>query len=194
MLGADGLTNSTKYAILNANYIKERLKAHYPILYTGTNDRCAHEMILDCKEFKRQAHVEVADIAKRLMDFGFHAPTVAFPVVDTLMVEPTESESKAELDRFCDAMITIRKEIQEIIDGKADAADNVIKNAPHTAEEVMSDDWKHAYSRSKAAYAAGYLKEFKFWPSVSRIDNAHGDRNLICSCQPIEAYMEETVA
>lgn len=194
MLGAEGLTNSTKYAILNANYIKERLKAHYPILYTGTNDRCAHEMILDCKEFKRQAHVEVADIAKRLMDFGFHAPTVAFPVVDTLMVEPTESESKAELDRFCDAMITIRKEIQEIIDGKADAADNVIKNAPHTAEEVMSDDWKHAYSRSKAAYAAGYLKEFKFWPSVSRIDNAHGDRNLICSCQPIEAYMEETVA
>lgn len=190
MLGADGVTDATKYAILNANYIKEKLKDHYSILYTGKNNRCAHEMILDCKEFKKTAHVEVADIAKRLMDFGFHAPTVAFPVVDTLMVEPTESESKAELDRFCEAMITIRKEIDEIANGKADVVDNVIKNAPHTAAEVMNDNWKHAYSRSKAAFAASYLNDFKFWPSVSRIDNAHGDRNLICSCLPIENYAE----
>lgn len=194
MLGGDGVTNATRYAILNANYIKENLKAHYPILYTGKNGRCAHEMILDCKEFKRTAHVEVADIAKRLMDFGFHAPTVAFPVVDTLMVEPTESEGKAELDRFCEAMITIRKEIEEIAAGKADVSDNVLKNAPHTAAEVMNDEWKHSYSRKKAAFAAGYLNDFKFWPSVSRIDNAHGDRNLICSCLPLEHYEQETVA
>lgn len=190
MLGGEGLTNSTKYAILNANYIKDKLKNHYPILYTGTNGRCAHEMILDCKEFKRAAHIEVADIAKRLMDFGFHAPTVAFPVVDTLMVEPTESESKAELDRFCEAMITIRKEIEEVVSGKADANDNVLKNAPHTAAVVMSDEWKHAYSRKKAAFAVGYLNDFKFWPSVSRVDNAHGDRHLVCSCLPMEAYAE----
>jgi glycine dehydrogenase len=194
MLGGQGLTDATRYAILNANYIKERLKSHYPILYTGKNGRCAHEMILDCKEFKRTAHVEVADIAKRLMDFGFHAPTVAFPVVDTLMVEPTESEGKAELDRFCEAMITIRKEIEEIASGKADVTDNVLKHAPHTAAEVMSDEWKHAYSRKKAAYAAGYLNDFKFWPSVSRIDNAYGDRNLICSCLPIEHYEQEVVS
>ncbi|HYG52228.1 MAG TPA: aminomethyl-transferring glycine dehydrogenase subunit GcvPB, partial [Flavobacteriales bacterium] len=194
MLGAEGLTNATKYAILNANYMKEKLKKHYTILYTGKNDRCAHEMILDCREFKRTAHVEVADIAKRLMDYGFHAPTVAFPVVDTLMVEPTESESKAELDRFCEAMINIRKEIDLIASGKADTVDNVIKNAPHTAEEIMADNWKHAYTRSAAAYGAAYLKEFKFWPSVSRIDNAHGDRNLICSCLPIENYVETPVA
>jgi glycine dehydrogenase len=194
MLGPDGLTNSTKYAILNANYMKDRLKAHYPILYTGKNDRCAHEMILDCSEFKKVAHVEVADIAKRLMDYGFHAPTVAFPVHDTLMIEPTESESKAELDRFCDAMISIKKEIDAIATGKADVVDNVIKNAPHTAREIMADEWKHSYSRTSAAYGAPYLHEFKFWPSVSRIDNAHGDRNLICSCLPIENYEESTVA
>ncbi|HLP10772.1 MAG TPA: aminomethyl-transferring glycine dehydrogenase [Flavobacteriales bacterium] len=194
MLGSDGLTNATKYAILNANYMKEKLKSSYSILYTGKNDRCAHEMILDCREFKRTAHVEVADIAKRLMDYGFHAPTVAFPVVDTLMVEPTESEGKAELDRFCEAMINIRKEIDLIAAGKADMVDNVIKNAPHTADEIMADDWKHAYTRSAAAYGASYLKEFKFWPSVSRIDNAHGDRNLVCSCLPIESYVETTVA
>lgn len=194
MLGSKGLTDATRYAILNANYIKERLGQHYPILYTGKNGRCAHEMILDCKEFKRTAHVEVADIAKRLMDFGFHAPTVAFPVVDTLMVEPTESESKAELDRFCEAMITIRKEIEEISAGKADVSDNVLKNAPHTAAEVMNDEWKHAYTRKKAAYAAGYLHDYKFWPAVSRIDNAHGDRNLICSCLPIAHYEQEAVS
>jgi glycine dehydrogenase len=188
MLGAEGLTNATKYAILNANYVKARLNKYYNILYTGKNDRCAHEMILDCREFKRTAGIEVADIAKRLMDYGFHAPTVAFPVVDTLMVEPTESESKAELDRFCDAMIAIRQEIDEIIQGKADKVDNVLKNAPHTAAVVTADNWQRSYTREKAAYPLSYLKEAKFWPSVSRIDNAYGDRNLVCTCLPIEAY------
>jgi len=188
MLGAEGLTNATKYAILNANYVKARLNKYYNILYTGKNDRCAHEMILDCREFKRTAGIEVADIAKRLMDYGFHAPTVAFPVVDTLMVEPTESESKAELDRFCDAMIAIRHEIDEIIQGKADKMDNVLKNAPHTAAVVTADNWQRSYTREKAAYPLSYLKEAKFWPSVSRIDNAYGDRNLVCTCLPIEAY------
>jgi glycine cleavage system P protein (glycine dehydrogenase) len=190
MLGADGLTEATKTAILNANYMKEVLKDHYKILYTGKNGHCAHEMILDCNEFKMSSGVEVADIAKRLMDFGYHAPTVAFPVVNTLMVEPTESESKAELDRFCEAMITIRKEIQEVADGHFDKADNVIKNAPHTAKLVISDTWSKTYSRQKAAYPLHWVKANKFWPSVARVDNAYGDRNLVCSCLPIEAYME----
>ncbi len=188
MLGGEGLTEATRYAILNANYIKERLRHHYPILYVGRNGRVAHEMILDGKEFKRQAHIEVADIAKRLIDYGFHAPTVAFPVVDTLMIEPTESESKAELDRFCDAMISIRTEIEEVIRGEADAVDNVIKNAPHTAAVCTSDKWTYSYSREKAAFPLSYIREAKFWPSVSRVDNAYGDRNLICSCPPIENY------
>ena len=191
MLGPDGVTNATKYAILNANYMKEVLQKHYPILYVGNKGRVAHEMILNCVEFKRQTGVEVADIAKRLMDYGFHAPTVAFPVHDTLMVEPTESESLEELDRFCHAMISIRHEIQEIIDGKADATDNVIKNAPHTAQAVIDSQWSHAYSREKAAFPLKWVSENKFWPSVSRIDNAHGDRNLICTCPPIEAYEEQ---
>lgn len=190
MLGADGMTNATRYAIVNANYIKERLKDYYPILYVGKSGRVAHEMILDCKEFKRTAHIEVADIAKRLMDFGFHAPTVAFPVVDTLMVEPTESESKAELDRFCDAMITIRQEIDEISNGTYSDTDNVIKNAPHTAKVCISDKWKFTYSREKAAFPLPWVRDMKFWPSVSRIDNAYGDRNLVCSCLPLEAYAE----
>ncbi|PBQ31938.1 glycine dehydrogenase (aminomethyl-transferring) [Sphingobacteriaceae bacterium] len=193
MLGNDGVKQATEMAILNANYIKETLKDHYKILYTGKNGRCAHEMILDCNEFKMATGVEVADIAKRLMDYGFHAPTVAFPVVNTLMVEPTESESKAELDRFCDAMIAIRKEIKEIEDGKFDKADNVIKNAPHTCKLVISDDWKKPYSRQKAAYPLNWVRDNKFWPSVGKIDNAYGDRNLVCSCAPIEAYMEEPV-
>jgi glycine dehydrogenase len=192
MLGADGLKAATETAILNANYMKEILKDHYKILYTGTKNRCAHEMILDCNDFKMASGVEVADIAKRLMDYGFHAPTVAFPVVNTLMVEPTESESKAELDRFCEAMISIRKEIQEIIDGKADKANNVIKNAPHTARLVISDNYDKPYSREKAAFPLKWVKANKFWPSVARVDNAYGDRNLICSCAPIEAYMTET--
>lgn len=191
MLGSDGLADATKTAILNANYMKEVLKDHYKILYTGKNGRCAHEMILDCNDFKMASGVEVADIAKRLMDYGFHAPTVAFPVVNTLMVEPTESENKAELDRFCEAMISIRAEIQEIMDGKADKANNVIKNAPHTSKLVVSDSWDKPYGREKAAYPLKWVKANKFWPSVARVDNAYGDRNLVCSCAPIESYMEE---
>jgi glycine dehydrogenase len=191
MLGGEGMTEATKTAILNANYIKEKLKGHFNTLYTGKNGRCAHEMILDCAEFKRSAHVEVGDIAKRLMDYGFHAPTVSFPVHDTVMVEPTESESMQELDRFCDAMIAIRKEIDEIAQGKADVNDNVLKNAPHTAKVVVTDDWSHAYSREKAAYPLKWVKDNKFWPSVSRVDNAYGDRNLICSCPAIETYEAE---
>ena len=194
MLGGEGVTEATRMAILNANYIKETLNGHYPTLYTGKNGRCAHEMILDCVEFKRQAGIEVGDIAKRLMDYGYHAPTVSFPVHDTLMIEPTESESKEELDRFCSAMISIKKEIDEIISGKADKEDNVIKNAPHTAKSVISDDWKHSYSREKAVYPLKWVKDAKFWPSVARVDNAHGDRNLICACPPIEAYAEPELA
>ena len=193
MLGFDGLKQATEMAILNANYMKELLSPSYKILYTGKSGRCAHEMILDCNDFKMASGVEVADIAKRLMDYGFHAPTVAFPVVNTLMVEPTESESKVELDRFCEAMISIRKEIQEIVDGKYDKADNVIKNAPHTCKLVVADDWKKPYSRQKAAYPLQWVVANKFWPSVAKVDSAYGDRNLVCSCVPIEAYMEEAV-
>lgn len=193
MLGADGVTDATKTAILNANYIKERLKDYFPTLYSGSNGRCAHEMILDCREFKRNAHIEVGDIAKRLMDYGFHAPTVSFPVADTIMVEPTESESKAELDRFCEAMIQIRKEIDEVANGSADKDDNVLKNAPHTAKSVISSNWNHGYSREKAVYPLYWIKEAKFWPSVSRVDNAYGDRNLICACPPIESYENQAV-
>ncbi|MEO6884476.1 MAG: aminomethyl-transferring glycine dehydrogenase [Bacteroidia bacterium] len=191
MLGREGVTEATKLAILNANYIKESLKNNYKTLYSGKNGRCAHEMILDCVAFKREAGIEVGDIAKRLMDYGFHAPTVSFPVHDTLMVEPTESESKEELDRFCEAMISIKKEIDEIISGKADKEDNVLKNAPHTAKSVITDTWAHSYSREKAVYPLTWVKESKFWPSVARVDNAHGDRNLICACPPIENYQTE---
>ena len=190
MLGGEGLTNSTKMAILNANYIKTRLDGHYPTLYSGKNGYCAHEMILDCVEFKKEAGVEVGDIAKRLMDYGFHAPTVAFPVHDTLMVEPTESESKAEMDRFCDAMISIKKEIDEIAAGQFDKTNNVIKNAPHTMHRVVSDKWEQAYSREKAAFPLDYIRVSKFWPSVAKIDAAHGDRNLVCSCVPTSEYAE----
>jgi glycine dehydrogenase len=192
MLGKQGVSDSTRYAILNANYMKEVLKEHYPILYAGKNGRVAHEMILDCKEIRRVSGVEVADIAKRLMDYGFHAPTVAFPVHDTLMVEPTESESKEELDKFCEAMISIRKEIEEIASGKADKADNVLKNSPHTAKVLIAGEWKHSYSREKAAYPLKWIRENKFWPSVGRVDNAYGDRNLICACPPVEIYIKES--
>ena len=188
MLGGDGMTEATRIAILNANYIKESLKDHYPTLYSGKNGRCAHEMILACAEFKRDGGVEVGDIAKRLMDYGFHAPTVSFPVADTLMVEPTESEPKEELDRFCAAMIAIRKEIDEVISGKADKQDNVLKNAPHTAKSVIADNWSRSYSREKAVYPLHSLRDNKFWPSVGRIDNVHGDKNLICACPPIDSY------
>jgi glycine dehydrogenase len=193
MLGATGVTEATKNAILNANYIKSRLESQFKVLYAGTNNRVAHEMIIDCRPFKLSAGVEVEDIAKRLMDYGFHAPTMSFPVAGTIMIEPTESEAKGELDRFCDALIQIRKEIEEIERGLADKTDNVLKNAPHTMHEVTSDSWLHPYSRKKAAFPLAYLNNHKFWPSVGRVDNAYGDRNLVCSCPPIESYLEETV-
>lgn len=189
MMGGDGLTEATKIAILNANYIKARLERHYPVLYVGKNGRCAHEMILDCREFKK-AGVEVEDIAKRLMDYGFHAPTVSFPVAGTLMVEPTESEAQEELDRFCEVMISIREEIREVEAGKADQKNNVLKNAPHTAKVVMVENWDRPYTREKAVFPMPYLRDIKVWPTVSRIDSAYGDRNLVCSCAPIEAYNE----
>ncbi|MGY6522463.1 MAG: aminomethyl-transferring glycine dehydrogenase [Mongoliitalea sp.] len=192
MMGGEGLTNATKIAILNANYMKARLEAHYPILYTGANGRAAHEMILDCRAFK-DFGVEVEDIAKRLMDYGFHAPTVSFPVAGTLMIEPTESETKPELDRFCDAMIAIRAEIQEIQDGVADKMNNVLKNAPHTANLALADAWDFPYSREKAVYPLPYVRSNKFWPTVRRIDSAFGDRNLVCSCIPVEEYATDTV-
>ncbi|HRE78245.1 MAG TPA: aminomethyl-transferring glycine dehydrogenase [Flavobacterium sp.] len=185
MLGSEGITNATKYAILNANYMKARLEEHYPILYSGEKGRAAHEMILDCRAFKAKG-IEVTDIAKRLMDYGFHAPTVSFPVAGTLMVEPTESEDVAELDRFCDAMISIRKEIEE---ASAEDSNNVLKNAPHTLAMLTTDNWVLPYTREKAAYPLEYVAENKFWPSVRRVDETYGDRNLICSCAPIEAYM-----
>jgi glycine dehydrogenase len=189
MMGAEGLTEATKIAILNANYIKERLEGHYKVLYAGQNGRCAHEMIVDCREFKN-AGIEVEDIAKRLMDYGFHAPTVSFPVAGTLMIEPTESETKEELDRFCDALIEIRNEIREVEEGKADKANNVLKHAPHTAALVTADTWDRPYSRTKAAYPLPFVRDAKFWPSVSRVDNAYGDRNLVCSCLPLEQYTD----
>ncbi|CAG0950862.1 MAG: aminomethyl-transferring glycine dehydrogenase [Bacteroidetes bacterium] len=188
MLGAEGLTQSTKYAILNANYIKSCLQNHYKTLYTNKNGRVAHEMILDCHQFKSTSGVEVGDIAKRLMDYGYHAPTVSFPVHDTIMVEPTESEPKSELDKFISALIQIRKEIDEIAEGLADKTDNVLKNSPHTADCLINSNWPHSYTREKAAYPVAFVKQNKFWPSVRRVDNAYGDRNLVCSCLPIEEY------
>jgi len=193
MMGAEGLTNATKYAILNANYIKTKLEKEFDILYVGTNGRCAHEMIVDMRAFKASAGIEVEDIAKRLMDYGFHAPTVSFPVAGTLMIEPTESESKTELDRFCDALLHIRKEIAEIERGSQPKDDNVLKNAPHTAQAVMADEWKHPYSREKAATPVAWVRSHKFWPSVGRVNNTHGDRQLICTCPPTESYAEIAV-
>lgn len=187
MLGAEGLKKSTEYAILNANYLKDTLAEHYPILFTNSKNRVAHECIVDFRQFKAYG-IEVADIAKRLMDYGFHAPTVSFPVAGTLMIEPTESESKAELDRFADALISIKKEIEEVINGEADKCNNVLKNAPHTEQVVISDTWDRPYSREKAAYPREWVREHKFFASVSRVDEAFGDRNLVCSCQPIESY------
>ena len=192
MMGADGLKAATETAILNANYIKAKLSTHYPVLYAGSQGRCAHEMILDCREFKK-AGIEVEDIAKRLMDYGFHAPTVSFPVAGTLMVEPTESEPKEELDRFIDAMIRIREEIRTVEEGRADQRDNLLKNAPHPAHVVMADDWTKPYTRQQAAYPAEWVRHSKVWPTVSRIDSAYGDRNLVCACLPVESYGESTV-
>ena len=189
MMGGDGLTNATKIAILNANYIKSRLEKHYQILYAGSNGRCAHEMIVDCRMFKNFG-IEVTDIAKRLMDYGFHAPTVSFPVAGTIMIEPTESEPKSELDRFCDALISIYHEIQEVEQGNVDKLDNVLKNAPHTAAIITGNEWNHSYTRQKAAYPLSWVKNNKFWPSVGRVNDTHGDRTLICACPPIESYAE----
>ncbi len=191
MLGADGLTRATQVAILNANYMAKRLDGPYEILYTGENGRVAHEFVIDCRPFKKTAGIEVEDIAKRLMDYGFHAPTMSWPVPGTLMIEPTESEPKDELDRFCDAMIAIRAEIQQIEDGALDREDNPLKHAPHTADAVTASDWPHSYSREQAAYPVPYLREHKFWPAVARVDNTYGDRNLVCACPPLEAFTDD---
>ncbi len=190
MLGTEGLTQSTRIAILNANYVAASLKDYYDILYTGTEGKVAHEMILDCRKFKTLANITEADIAKRLMDYGFHAPTLSFPVHGTLMMEPTESESKAELDRFIQAMIDIHKDIMEIADGKLKTEESVLRHAPHTAEMLLAENWDRSYSREKAAFPLSWVKENKFWPAVSRINDGYGDRNLVCSCAPIEAYRE----
>lgn len=188
MMGPHGLRRASEVAILNANYIAEKVNHAFPVLYRGRHGRVAHECILDLREWKEKAGIDVEDVAKRLMDYGFHAPTMSWPVPGTLMIEPTESESMEELDRFCDALLAIRAEIDEIVDGKLDPVDNPLKNAPHTARQVCADDWPHPYSRSRAAYPLPHLQAHKFWPAVARIDNVHGDRNLACSCPPIEAY------
>ncbi|MDH6087432.1 aminomethyl-transferring glycine dehydrogenase [Umezakia ovalisporum] len=188
MMGADGLTEATKVAILNANYIAHRLSSYYPVLYKGKNDLVAHECILDLRSLKKSASIEVDDIAKRLIDYGFHAPTVSWPVAGTIMVEPTESESKEEIDRFCDALIGIRGEISAIEAGKMDVEDNILKNAPHTAQNLIAEDWNHSYTRTQAAYPAPWTRTHKFWPSVGRVDAGFGDRNFVCSCLPMEAY------
>jgi glycine dehydrogenase len=190
MMGNTGLTRATQIAILNANYIAEKLSAHYPVLYKGKNDRVAHECIFDLRGFKDTANLDVEDVAKRLMDYGFHAPTISFPVAGTMMVEPTESESKEELDRFCEAMISIRKEIKEIESGKAAKDNNLLKNAPHTAAQIASSEWNRPYTREQAVYPLRWVRERKFWPSVGRINNVLGDRNLVCACEPIESYQE----
>ncbi|REJ85359.1 MAG: glycine dehydrogenase (aminomethyl-transferring) [Bacteroidetes bacterium] len=193
LLGSKGVTDATRYAILNANYIKARLEGHYPVLYVGSRNRVAHEMIIDCRQFKNSAGIDVVDIAKRLIDYGFHAPTMSFPVPGTMMIEPTESESKSEIDRFCEAMISIRAEIEEIEKGKADRTDNVLRNSPHTVSELTADEWKHTYPRSKAAYPLPWLREHKFWPGSARVDNAYGDRNLVCACPPVDSYEEAAI-
>lgn len=190
MLGYTGVKAATEYAILNANYMRARLQNDYDILYTGTGGTCAHEFIVDLRPFKKTVEIEAEDVAKRLMDYGFHAPTMSFPVPGTIMIEPTESEDKAELDRFCDAMLSIREEIRAIEEGQADKKDNPLKNAPHTQFEVMGNDWSHAYSRETAAYPLAYVRHNKFWPSVSRVNNTFGDRHLVCTCEPTSAYAE----
>ena len=190
MMGGNGLKKATQVAILNANYMAKILKDHYPILYRGISGFNAHEFIIDLRDLKKKSGISDEDVAKRLMDYGFHAPTMSFPVPGTLMIEPTESETKVELDRFCNSMISIKKEIMHVVSGKSDANDNPLKNAPHTAQHVTSDDWNHKYSRQQASYPAPWLKNHKYWPTVGRVDNAFGDRNLICTCPPIEEYEE----
>lgn len=190
MLGPDGLKEATEYAILNANYMRARLAGNFDILYTNSNGQCAHEFIVDLRPFKKSAEIEAEDVAKRLIDYGFHAPTMSFPVPGTIMIEPTESEDKAELDRFCDALLSIREEIKAIEEGKADKRDNPLKNAPHTQFITTANEWNHAYTRQEAAFPLPYVATNKFWPSVARVNNTHGDRNLICTCEPVESYME----
>jgi glycine dehydrogenase len=188
LLGAEGMRKATEYAILNANYMKAKLEKHYRILYLGKKGTCAHEFIVDLRPFKANTGIEAEDVAKRLMDYGFHAPTMSFPVPGTIMIEPTESENKGELDRFCDALISIHEEITAIEKGKSDKTDNPLKNAPHTLAVICNDEWKHAYSRQTAAFPLAYVMKNKFWPSVARVNNTVGDRNLICTCEPTEAY------
>ncbi|MCH8890265.1 MAG: glycine dehydrogenase (aminomethyl-transferring), partial [Myxococcales bacterium] len=190
LMGAAGLKRATQVAILNANYMAARLSDHYDVLYRGPTGRVAHEFIIDCRHFETSAAIGVEDLAKRLMDFGFHAPTMSFPVPGTLMIEPTESESKAELDRLCDTLIEIRREIEEIENGSLDRIDNPLKGAPHTAAAVSADAWDHAYSRERAAYPLDWVRAHKFWPAVGRIDNAYGDRHLVCTCPPLEDLVE----
>ena len=188
MLGAEGLKSATEMAILNANYMKARLQAAYDILYSGSNGTCAHEFIVDLRPLKKTSEVEAEDVAKRLMDYGFHAPTMSFPVPGTIMIEPTESEDKAELDRFCDALLAIRAEIAAIENGQADKKNNLLKNAPHTQTQVINSQWDKPYTVEQAVFPLPYVAHNKFWPTVSRINNTHGDRNLICSCEPTSAY------
>jgi len=190
MMGPDGLKRATEVAILNANYMAARLAEHYPVLYRGKQGMVAHECILDCRGFQQNGGASVEDIAKRLQDYGFHAPTMSWPVTGTLMVEPTESETKAEIDRFIDAMVSIRAEIRAIEQGRMDPRDNPLKNAPHTAAEVMASEWPHGYTREQAAFPLPYVARQKYWPPVKRVDNVHGDRNLVCTCAPLEAYAQ----
>jgi glycine dehydrogenase len=194
LMGGDGLEYATRIAILNANYIARRLEPHFPVLYKGAHGTVAHECIVDTRVVKQSSGIDVEDIAKRLMDYGFHAPTVSFPVPGTLMIEPTESEPKEELDRFCEAMISIRAEIKEVETGTADRQDNVLKNAPHPVGRITSTTWTHPYTRERAAFPAPWSQEFKFWPAVARVESAYGDRNLICSCPPTDAYAEVEAA
>jgi glycine dehydrogenase len=187
-MGAAGLTQATKIAILNANYIAERLHEHYPVVYRGKQGRVAHGCIVDLRPLKKAAGIEAEDVAKRLMDYGFHAPTMSFPIPGTLMIEPTESESRKELDRFCDAMIAIRQEIREIESEMQPRQDNLLKNAPHTAEALLATEWTHPYSRERAAYPLPYLRQHKYWPPVGRLDNVAGDRQFVCACPPLPRY------
>jgi glycine dehydrogenase len=189
-MGAEGLTRASELAILNANYMMKRLSAHYDVLFTGLRGRAAHEFILDLRPLKKTAGVEVEDIAKRLMDYGFHAPTMSFPVAGTLMIEPTESEPRGELDRFCDALIAIRKEIREIEEGRVPLAESALRRSPHTAEAVTATAWDRPYTREQAAFPAPWVRDGKFWPAVARIDNTFGDRNLVCTCPGVEEFAE----
>lgn len=193
LLGREGGRRASEVAILSANYMADRLEEHFDVLFRGEDGRVGHEFILDLRPFRRSVGVTEEDVAKRLMDYGFHAPTMSWPVPGTIMVEPTESEPKAELDRYCDALISIRAEIQQVEMGVAEAEDNVLKNAPHTAAMVTRDEWDHPYGRQQAAYPAAWTREHKFWPAVRRVDNAYGDRNLMCACPPLESYQERDV-